>query len=110
MHIWHRQAEPSKCKAMTISRKRNSTNPALFIDTTQFDEMDELVILDVTINMILTWSKQKHPTNISSRPEARSLVNKGSKQTQIRRGATVYKAHNSLCWMGASTTTLQLLD
>ena len=113
---WEVTFEPSKCKAMTISRKSNPTNSALFFGTTTLAEMDELVILSVTIDKKLTWSK--HISNITARAGQKlGALRRVSNKLDSKGRATVYKAqvHNvmecaSLCWMSASSTTLQLLD
>ena len=61
MKIWADQwkvtFEPSKCKALTISKKRNPTALDLLFGNTKLAEKEELDILCVTINNKLTWTK-----------------------------------------------------
>ena len=113
---WKVTFEPSKCKATTISRKRNPTRLDLLFGGTILAETNELVILGVTIDSKLTW--KKHVCNIASRAgqklgALRRVANKLDKTGR----ATVYKAqvrsvmeYASLSWMSASPTTLGLLD
>ena len=54
---WKVTFEPSKCKAMTISRKRNPTGCDLFFGSTKLAEKNELEILGVTVDCKLTWTK-----------------------------------------------------
>ncbi len=62
---WNVTFEPSKCKAMTISRKRTPTKLDLLFGHTKLAEKEELEILGVAIDSKLTWTK--HISNISSR-------------------------------------------
>ena len=56
--------EPSKCKAMTISRKWNPIRFDLFFGSTKLAEKNELEILGVTVDCKLTWTK--HVSNVAS--------------------------------------------
>ena len=113
---WKVTFEPSKCKAMTISRKRNPTRLDLWFGSTNLVEKDELEILGVTIDSKLTWTK--HVSNIASRAGQKLGALRRVAHKLDRRGrATVYKAqvrsvmeYASLSWMSASPTTLGLLD
>ena len=113
---WKVTFEPSKCKAMTISRKRNPTRLGLQFGTTELAEKEELEILGVTIDSKLTWAK--HISNISSRAGQRlGALRRVASKLDARDRATVYKAqvrsvmeYASLSWMSASPTTLGLLD
>ena len=113
---WKVTFEPSKCKAMTISRKRNPTRLGLQFGTTELAEKEELEILGVTIDSKLTWAK--HISNISSRAGQRlGALRRVASKLDVRDRATVYKAqvrsvmeYASLSWMSASSTTLGLLD
>jgi len=113
---WKVTFEPSKCKAMTISRKRNPTKLDLLFGTTKLVEKEELEILGVTVDSKLTWTK--HISNVSSRAGQKlGALRRVSNKLDVRGRATVYKAqvrsvmeYASLSWMSASTTTLGLLD
>ena len=108
--------EPTKCKAMTISRKRQPSRTDLFFGTTQISEVSEMEILGVTVDKKLTWNK--HISNISSRAGQRlGALRRIASKLDASGRATSYKAqirsvmeYASLCWMSASATTLQLLD
>ena len=112
---WKVTFEPSKCKAMTISRKTNPTRLGLQFGTTELAEKEELEILGVTIDSKLTWAK--HISNISSRAGQRlGALRRVASKLDVRDRATVYKAqvrsvmeYASLSWMSASSTTLGLL-
>ena len=113
---WKVTFEPSKCKVMTISRKRIPTRHELQFGSTPLAVMNELAILGITIDSKLTWTR--HVSNTASRAgkklgALRRVANK------LDRGgrAVVYKAqersvieYTSLSWMSASPTTLGLLD
>ena len=113
---WNVTFEPSKCKAMTISRKRTPTRLDLLFGNTKLTEKEELEILGVTIDSKLTWTK--HISNISSRAGQRlGALRRVANKLDTRSRATVYKAqvrsvmeYASLSWMSASPTTLGLLD
>ena len=49
--------EPSKCKALTISKIRKPTRLDLIFGNTKLAEKEELEILGVTIDNKLTWIK-----------------------------------------------------
>jgi hypothetical protein len=49
--------EPSKCKSMTISRKRNPSTLDLYFGDCKLVEKVELEILGVTVDSKLTWVK-----------------------------------------------------
>ena len=113
---WKVTFEPTKCKAMTLSRKRQPSRTDLYFGATKISEVDELEILGVTVDKRLTWNT--HISNISSRAGQRlgALRRVAPKLDAFGRG-TVYKAqirsvmeYASLCWMSASATSLQLLD
>ena len=113
---WKVTFEPSKCKALTISRKRNPTRLDLQFGSTKLAEKDELEILGVTIDNKLTW--KKHISNVSSRAGQKlGALRRVANKLDVRGRATVYKAqvrsvmeYASLSWMSASATTLSLLD
>ena len=60
---WNVTFEPSKCKALTISRKRTPTKLDLLFGHTKLAQKQELEILGVTIDSKLTLTK--HISNIS---------------------------------------------
>ena len=113
---WRVSFEPAKCKALTISRKRQPSRIALYFRNTRLTEVDELQILGVTVDKKLTWNK--HVSNISSRAGQRlGALRRIASKLDVLGRASVYKAqirsvleYASLCWMNASPTTLQLLD
>ena len=108
--------ELSKCKAMTISRKRNPTKLDLLFGITKLAEKEELEILGVTVDSKLTWTK--HISNVSSRVGQKlGALRKVANKLDVRGRATVYKAqvcsvmeYASLSKMSASTPTVGLLD
>ena len=82
---WKVTFEPSKCKAMTISRKRNPTRLDLLFGSTTLAEKDSLEILGATIDSKLTWAK--HISNIASRAgqklgALRRIANKLAKKVE----------------------------
>ena len=101
---------------LLISRKRKPTKLDLFFGNTKLTEVDDLEIRGVTIDKKLTWNK--HISNISSRAGQRlGALRRIAPKLDVSGRATVYKAqirsvmeYASLCWMSASTTTLQLLE
>jgi len=108
--------KPSKCKVMTISRKRIPTRPELQIGSTPLAVMNEREILGVTIDRKLTWTK--HVSSTASRAGQKLGALRRVANKLDRRGrAIVYKAqvrsvmeYTSLSWMSASPRTLGLLD
>ena len=113
---WRVSFEPAKCKALTISRKRQPSRIDLYFGNTRLTEVDELQILGVTVDKKLTWNK--HVSNISSRAGQRlGALRRIASKLDVLGRASVYKAqirsvmeYASLCWMNASPTTLQILD
>jgi hypothetical protein len=113
---WKVTFEPSKCKAMTISRRRNPSKLGLHFGDCQLTERDELDILGVTVDSKLTWAK--HISNITARAGQRlGALRRVATKLDMKGRSTVYKAqvrsvmeYASLCWIGASPTTLSLLD
>ena len=111
---WKVTFEPTKCKAMTISRKRTPSMLNLFLGTVQLTNKDELDILSVTFDKKLLWSMLTSLTRAGQKLGAlRKVANKLNRYCR----ATVYKAkvhsvmeYASLCWMNDSPTTLSQLD
>ena len=108
--------EPSECKALTNSRKRNPTRVDLFFGSTKLAEKNELELLGVTVDCKLIWTK--HVSSIDARAGQKlgALRKVAHKLTRERR-ATVYKAQvrcvmecASLCWMSPSSSTVKLFD
>ena len=54
---WKVTFEPSKCKALTITRKRSPTGLDLQFVNIQLVEKEELEIFGVTIDNKLNWTK-----------------------------------------------------
>ena len=113
---WKVTFEPSKCKVLTISRKRIPTRPELQFCSIPLALMNELEILGVTIDSKLT--RTKHVSNTAWRAGKKLGALRRVAIKLDRRGrAIVYKAqvrnvmeYTSLSWMSASPTTLRLLD
>ena len=113
---WKVTFEPSKCKAMTISRKRNPSTLDLYFGDCKLVEKDELDILGVTVDSKLTWVKHISKTTARAGQKLGALRRVANK-LDVKGKATVYKAqvrsvmeYAPLCWIGASPTTLSLLD
>ncbi|XP_019618294.1 PREDICTED: ATP-binding cassette sub-family A member 1-like [Branchiostoma belcheri] len=88
---WKVTFEPAKCKAMTISRKRNPTRSDLFFGNTRLAEKDELDILGVTVDKKLTWAK--HISNIGARAGQKlGAMRRVAQKLHTKGRATVYKA------------------
>ena len=113
---WKVTFEPSECKALTNSRKRNPTRVDLFFGSTKLAEKNELELLGVTVDCKLIWTK--HVSSIDARAGQKlgALRKVAHKLTRERR-ATVYKAQvrcvmecASLCWMSPSSSTMKLFD
>ena len=75
---WKTTFEPSKCKFMTLSRKRIPSQMDLLFDGHRLTSTNELDILGITIDPKLSWSK--HLTKISIRA--------GQKLAALRRVAS----------------------
>ena len=113
---WKVTFEPTKCKSLHISRKRNPTKLDLYFGDTKLTVVDELQILGVTVDKKLTWTK--HVTNITARAGQKlGALRRVARKLDITGRATVYKTqvrsvmeYASLCWMYASSSTLNLLD
>ncbi|KAI8480817.1 hypothetical protein Bbelb_414520 [Branchiostoma belcheri] len=113
---WKVTFEPTKCKTMTISRKRSRARSDLFFGNTKLAEKDELEILGVTIDNKLSWTKHTLNTAARAGQKLGAMRRVAHKLTPSGRAA-VYKAqvrsvmeYASLCWMSAPATSLGLLD
>ena len=62
---WKVTFEPTKCKALMLSRKRMPTIPDLYFGSTQLAVERELCILGVTFDSKLLWSR--HISDISKK-------------------------------------------
>ena len=113
---WKETFEPSKCKVVTISRKRQPARIDLYFGNTKLKEVEELDILGVTIDKKMTWNK--HISNISARAgQGICTLRRITPNLAVSGRASAYKAqirsvmeYAFLCWMNASVTTLSLLD
>ena len=113
---WKVTFEPSKCKAMTISRKRNPSTLDLYFGDCKLAQKEELSILGVTVDSKLTWGK--HISNTTARAGQKlGALRRVANKLDVKGKSTVYKAqvrsvmeYAPLCWIGASPTTLSLLD
>ncbi|KAI8518904.1 hypothetical protein Bbelb_021610 [Branchiostoma belcheri] len=91
---WKVTFEPAKCKAMTISRKRNPTRSDLFFGNTRLAEKDELEILGVTVDKKHTWAK--HISNIGARAGQKlGAMRRVAQKLDTKGRATVYRAQSS---------------
>ena len=113
---WKVTFEPTNCKAMVLSRKRKPTTPDLLLGKSKLVVQKELVILGITIDSKLLWSK--HISDISKRAGQRlgALRRVASKLDVVGR-STVYKAqirsileYACLSWISASPTVLGQLE
>ena len=113
---WKVVFEPSKCRAMVISRKRNPFNCKLYFDGEEIMKTNELKILGMTFDSKLTWNK--HLSNVSGRAGQKlGALRRVSSKLSVPGRATVYKSQvrsvmefSSLAWMGAAPTHLNKLD
>lgn len=113
---WNVTFEPTKCKAMVMSRKRNPSNPDLYFGNCKLDLKKELVILGVNIDSKLVWDK--HLSTISNKAGQRlGALRKVASKLDKEGRATVYKAqvrsimeYACLSWMNASQSVLSQLD
>ena len=67
---WKVTFEPTKCKALMLSRKRMPTIPDLYFGSTQLAVERELCILGVTFDSKLLWSR--HISDISKKSWAKT--------------------------------------
>ena len=113
---WKVTFEPTKCKALMLSRKRMPTIPDLYFGSTQLAVERELCILGVTFDSKLLWSR--HISDISKKAGQRlGALRKIANKLDTAGRATVYKAqirsimeYACLSWMSASPTVLNQLD
>ena len=113
---WKVTFEPTKCKALMLSRKRMPAIPDLYFGNTKLAVETEISILGVAVDSKLLWSR--HISNISKNAGQKlgALRKIANKLDTAGRG-TVYKAqirsimeHACLSWMSASPTVLNQLD
>ena len=108
--------EPTKCKALMLSRKRMPAIPDLYFGNTKLAVETEISILGVAVDSKLLWSR--HISNISKNAGQRlGALRKIANKLDTAGRATVYKAqirsvmeHACLSWMSASPTVLNQLD
>lgn len=113
---WKVTFEPSKCKAMVLSRKRLPSCPDLFLGATRIDLCEQLNILGLCIDRKLLWTN--HLSNICKRAGQRlGALRRLANKLDVKGRANVYKAqvrstmeYSCLAWMNASQTTLGQLD
>ena len=60
---WKATFEPTKCKALMLSRKRTPAIPDLYVENTKLAVGTELSILGVAVDSKLLWSR--HISNVS---------------------------------------------
>ena len=72
---WKVTFEPTKCKALMLSRKRMPTIPDLYFGITKLAVEKELTILGVTFDSKLLWSR--HISDISKKKLGRDLEHCG---------------------------------
>ena len=94
---WKVTFEPSKCKAMVISRKRKPTSPNLHFGNTRLGVEKELTILGVTIDSKLLWTK--HISEVSKRAGQRlGALRKVASKLNVEGRSTIYKAQIRSGW------------
>ena len=109
---WMVTFEPTKCKAMMISRKRSPSTLDLYFWNSKLAVKKEIEILGVTINSKLAWAKNISTISKKAAQRLGALRNVTNK-LDIKGRATVYKAqvrsvmeYACLSWMNASQTIL----
>jgi len=104
---WKVTFEPTKCKALMLSRKRTPGIPDLYFGTTKLAVVTDLSILGVAVDSKLLWSR--HICNISKNAGQRlGALRKIANKLDTAGRATVYKAqicsimeYACLSWMSA---------
>ena len=113
---WKVTFEPSKCKAMVISRRRTPSNICLFFGNCQLAIKKHLDILGMVFDSKLLWNE--HISNITRKAGQRlgALRRVSNKLDSVGR-ACVYKSqvrstmeYASLAWTCAAPTSLAALD
>ena len=113
---WKVTFEPTKCKALMLSRRRTPAIFDLYFGNTKLAVETQLSILGVAVDSKLLWSR--HISNISKNAGQRlGALRKIANKFDTAGRATVYKAqilsimeHACLSWMSASPTVLNQLD
>ncbi|CAJ1069817.1 hypothetical protein Bbelb_118400 [Xyrichtys novacula] len=108
--------EPSKCKAIILSKKRNPSRSDLFFGTTKITLSEQMEVLGLSIDSKLTWTS--HLSNICRRAGQRlGALRKLANKLDAKGRANIYKTqvrnimeYSCLAWMNASPTTLRQLD
>ena len=115
---WKVTFEPTKCKALMLSRRRMPTIPDLYFGSTKLAVEKELSILGVTFDSMLLSSRHISVISTTTKAGQRlgALRKIDNKLDTVGR-ATVYKTqirsiveYASLSWMIASPTVLNQLD
>ncbi|CAJ1050811.1 hypothetical protein Bbelb_118400 [Xyrichtys novacula] len=115
-NAWKVTFEPSKCKAIFLSRKRNPSRLDLFFGTTRITLSEQMEVLGLSIDSKLTWTS--HLSNICRRAGQRhGALRKLANKLDAKGRANIYKTqvrsimeYSCLAWMNASPTTLRQLD
>ena len=82
--------EPSKCKAIILSRKRNPSTPDLFFGTTKILLSEQIDVLGLRIDSKLTWTS--HLSNICRRAGQRlGALRKLANKLDAKGRANIYK-------------------
>lgn len=113
---WKVTFEPTKCKAMMISRKREPSSIRLFFGSCELTIKCELEILGVIFDSKLVFAK--HISSVSKKAGQRlGAMRKVAGKLDMKGKATIYKAqvrsimeYACLSWMSASQTLLSQLN
>ena len=110
---WKVTFEPTKCKALMLSRKRTPAIPDLYFGNTKLAVEMELSILGVAVDSKLLWNRHISKNAGQRLGALRKIANK----LDTAGRANVYKAqirsimeHSCLSWMSTSPTVLNQLD
>ena len=114
--VWKVTFEPSKCKAMILSRRRNPSRPDIFFGTTKISLSEQMEVLGLCIDSKLTWTT--HLSNICKRAGQRlGALRKLANKLDAKGRANIFKTqvrsimeYSCLAWMNAAQTTLRQLD
>lgn len=113
---WKTTFEPSKCKLITLSRKKIPSHEDLHFNGYRLTTTNKLDILDINVDNKLSWSE--HLSKISIRAGQKlAAIRKVASKLTTESQAIVYKlqvqgvmGYASLSWMSAPPTYLGLLD
>ena len=113
---WKVTFEPSKCKAIILSRKREPSRPDLSFGNTKIKLSEQMEVLGLSIDKKITWTS--HLSNVCRRAGQRlGALRRLANKLDAKGRANIYKTqvrsimeYSCLAWMNASQTTLSQLD